>query len=75
MTYSEQISPAPASNQAPAPEPATPAVTPAAEVGGATVTRDQADQIIHELKSIKQNIFWLLLVAGFFAARSFFFHY
>jgi hypothetical protein len=39
------------------------------------VTQDQADQILQELKSIKQNIFWLLLVAGFFAARSFFFHY
>lgn len=43
--------------------------------GTTAVTREQADQIINELKSIKQNIFWLLLVAGFFAARSFFFHY
>jgi hypothetical protein len=75
MTSSEQMSPAPASNQAPAPEPATPAVNPPSEERGTTVTRDQADQIINELKSIKQNIFWLLLVAGFFAARSFFFHY
>ena len=40
-----------------------------------SLTRAQADQIISELKSIKQNIFWLLLVAGFFVARSFFFHY
>lgn len=39
------------------------------------ITAHQADAILAELKSIKQNLFWLLLIAGFFAARSFFFHY
>ncbi|WOD41300.1 hypothetical protein RRF56_10895 [Nodosilinea sp. E11] len=39
------------------------------------MTSAQADQILAELKTIKQNLLWLLLIGGFFAARSFFFHY
>jgi hypothetical protein len=39
------------------------------------VTREQAEKILAELKTIKQNLLWLLLLGGFFAARAFFFHY
>lgn len=39
------------------------------------MTHEQANQILAEIKSIKQNIFLLLLVLGFFAARSLLFHY
>jgi len=67
MTSSEQVNATPSTDTTSDSQAADPPVT--------TVTREQADQIISELKSIKQNIFWLLLVAGFFAARSFFFHY
>ncbi|MBE9139103.1 hypothetical protein IQ254_18205 [Nodosilinea sp. LEGE 07088] len=35
----------------------------------------QAEKILAELKTIKQNLLWLLLLGGFFAARAFFFHY
>jgi PAB1-binding protein PBP1 len=75
MTSSEQVNAAPATADAPGADTAAEAATPASPQKADTVTREQADQIINELKSIKQNIFWLLLVAGFFAARSFFFHY
>jgi hypothetical protein len=39
------------------------------------MTGAQAEQILAELKIIKQNLLWVLLIGGFFAARSFFFHY
>lgn len=39
------------------------------------LTHEQANQILAEMKGIKQNIFLLLLVLGFFAARSLLFHY
>ncbi|MGF1519499.1 MAG: hypothetical protein ACFCVB_17085 [Nodosilinea sp.] len=39
------------------------------------MTSAQAEQILAELKTIKQNLLWVLLIGGFFAARSFFFHY
>lgn len=41
----------------------------------APVTRAQAEQILAELKTIKQNLLWVLLLGGFLAARAFFFHY
>ncbi len=41
----------------------------------APITSAQAEQILAELKTIKQNLLWVLLIGGFFAARSFFFHY
>jgi len=77
MTSSEQVNATP-STEADIPAAGSTETTSdsqAADPPVTTVTREQADQIISELKSIKQNIFWLLLVAGFFAARSFFFHY
>lgn len=45
------------------------------ETASAPMTREQADQILAEIKSIKKNFFWLLLILGFFAARALFFHY
>ena len=39
------------------------------------MTSAQGEQILAELKTIKQNLLWVLLLGGFFAARSFFFHY
>lgn len=39
------------------------------------MTNAQGEQILAELKTIKQNLLWVLLLGGFFAARSFFFHY
>lgn len=45
------------------------------ESSGLPMSRDQADQILTELKGIQQKLVWFLVVAGFFAARSFFFHY
>lgn len=50
------------------------ASAPASE-SSAPITSAQAEQILAELKTIKQNLLWVLLIAGFFAARSFFFHY
>jgi len=38
------------------------------------ITSDQAEQIIAQLKSLKQNVFILTLVAGFFALRAILFH-
>jgi hypothetical protein len=76
MTSSDQADSMATPKTDPSSTPVNPAAEPTAtDVQETTVTREQADQIISELKSIKQNIFWLLLVAGFFAARSFFFHY
>ena len=46
-----------------------------AESAFVPITREQADQILTEIKSIKKNIFWLLLILGFFAARALLFHY
>lgn len=40
----------------------------------AGITSDQAEQIIAQLKSLKQNVFILTLVAGFFALRAILFH-
>lgn len=39
------------------------------------MTIAQAEQVLTELKAIKQNLLWLLMLGGFFAARSLFFHY
>lgn len=39
------------------------------------MTSVQADQILAELKTIKQNLLWVLLLGGFFTARAFFFHF
>lgn len=75
MTTSEPVNSAPAPDETMSPATTNAESVPQAPSPETTVTREQADQIISELKSIKQNIFWLLLVAGFFAARSFFFHY
>ncbi len=41
----------------------------------APMTSTQADQILAELKTIRQNLLWVLLLGGFFVARAFFFHY
>ncbi len=41
----------------------------------APMTSIQAEQILAELKGIRQNLLWVLLLGGFFAARAFFFHY
>jgi hypothetical protein len=41
----------------------------------APMTNAQADQILAELKTIKQYLLLVLLLGGFFAARAFFFHY
>ncbi len=40
----------------------------------AMVTQQQAEEMIALLKSVKQNIFILTLVAGFFALRALLFH-
>ncbi len=77
MTSSEPANSLPTVGET-TPQPTSDAAVPPSQPDAAAfdgVTREQADQILQELKSIKQNIFWLLLVAGFFAARSFFFHY
>ncbi|NJL45511.1 MAG: hypothetical protein HC922_06810 [Leptolyngbyaceae cyanobacterium SM2_3_12] len=53
-----------------------PAVSPSsAEPSTQPMSQAQADQILAELKGIQQKLVWLFLIAGFFAARSFFFHY
>ncbi|MGC1308725.1 MAG: hypothetical protein WA885_15980 [Phormidesmis sp.] len=39
------------------------------------ITREQGERILSELKSIKQNIFLLILLSGFFAVRALLFHY
>lgn len=75
MTSSDQINTAPAMGETPAQTATESSPVQSVEPPELPVTREQAEQILNELKSIKQNIFWLLLVAGFFAARSFFFHY
>ena len=49
--------------------------TPETVSPAAPITSAQADQILAELKTIRQNLLWLLLLGGFFAARAFFFHY
>ena len=49
--------------------------TPEAVSPSAPMTSAQADQILAELKTIRQNLLWVLLLGGFFAARAFFFHY
>ncbi|NEQ45962.1 MAG: hypothetical protein F6K00_21420 [Leptolyngbya sp. SIOISBB] len=41
----------------------------------ASMTQQQADEMISLLKSIKQNMFILTLVAGFFALRAIVFHH
>jgi hypothetical protein len=51
----------------PSPQPVEGAIAP--------MTTAQAEQILAELKSIKQNLLWVLLIGGFFAARALFFHY
>ncbi|MGG6242817.1 hypothetical protein ACQ4N7_29805 [Nodosilinea sp. AN01ver1] len=48
---------------------------PAQEASSAPMTNAQAEQVLAELKTIKQNLLWILLLGGFFAARAFFFHY
>ena len=45
------------------------------ETTSVPITCEQADQILAEIKGIKKNMFWLLLILGFFAVRSFLFHY
>lgn len=77
MPNADQTKPTTASIEPTAEAPTSSAVTvtQATDSAPSTITSQQADDIIAELKSIKQNIFWLLLLAGFFAARSFFFHY
>jgi len=72
MARSESAQPVPPADAATAEgaDPGSTATTPAPtqEDSSSPVTQQQAEQIIAELKSIKQNIVWLLLVAGFFAA-------
>ncbi|QQE63694.1 hypothetical protein GFS31_03630 [Leptolyngbya sp. BL0902] len=46
-----------------------------AEVAQASITQEQAEAILAELKSIKQRLLWVLVIAGFFATRALFFHY
>jgi hypothetical protein len=41
----------------------------------APMTQAQADTLLAEVRSIKKNIFFLLVIAGFFALRSILFHY
>ncbi|PSN10457.1 hypothetical protein C7293_28065 [filamentous cyanobacterium CCT1] len=53
----------------------SPTADPAQEANSAPMTSAQAEQILAELKTIKQNLLWILLLGGFFAARAFFFHY
>lgn len=53
----------------------SPASDPAQKAEMAPMTNAQAEQILAELKTIKQNLLWILLLGGFFAARAFFFHY
>jgi hypothetical protein len=38
------------------------------------MTSSQAEQIISQLKSLKQNLFILTLIGGFFALRAIVFH-
>ncbi|MBE9108817.1 hypothetical protein IQ273_05220 [Nodosilinea sp. LEGE 07298] len=73
-TISREAAPTTAAAQVPASSSAqggdaTPGAT------SAPVTSAQAEKILAELKAIKQNLLWLLLLGGFFAARAFFFHY
>lgn len=53
----------------------TESTDPIKESKPAQVTAEQGEKIIAELRSIKQNIFVLMLLFGFFAARAFLFHY
>lgn len=39
------------------------------------ITPEQGEQILSELKGIKQSIFLLVLISAFFAARAFLFHH
>lgn len=55
-------------------DPSKTATTPAPAADFTPMTRAQAEQVLVELKAIQQNLLWLLL-GGFFAARSSFFHY
>ncbi|TVP66813.1 MAG: hypothetical protein EA342_10800 [Leptolyngbya sp. LCM1.Bin17] len=63
------------SDPAPASAPETSTPTAEAEASTTPLTQAQGEQILAELKRIKQNLFWVLLVAGFFAARAILFHY
>jgi hypothetical protein len=55
----------------------SPSTHPATNPSEATtpMTQAQAEAMLTELKSIKKNVFLLLLVAGFFALRHLLFHY
>lgn len=39
------------------------------------ITQGQAEAILADLKVVKQRLFWVLVIVGFFAARDLFFHY
>lgn len=39
------------------------------------MTQGQAEEILAELKQVKQRLLWVLVIVGFFAARALFFHY
>ncbi|MFH7245839.1 MAG: hypothetical protein ACHWZW_23665 [Spirulina sp.] len=39
------------------------------------LSQEQAEAILAELKIVKQRLLWVLIIAGFFAARALFFHY
>ncbi|MEA5452881.1 hypothetical protein VB780_30195 [Leptolyngbya sp. CCNP1308] len=49
--------------------------SPEQDVDSTPMTKTQAEQIVAELKTIRQNLRWVLLLGGFFAARALFFHY
>lgn len=79
MTSSEPAqSPPPAEAQTPVQKfsetSAKPEQKPASMLTQTGMTSEQAEQIITQLKSLKQNVFILTLVAGFFALRAILFH-
>jgi hypothetical protein len=73
MTNSDQVTPTNPVDEAP--QTGAIADNQPQDAASPPMTHQQAEDILTELKSIKQNIFWLLLIGGFFAARSVFFHY
>lgn len=62
--------------QTPAPAPSDPAskeTTPSQ--AQSPITQGQAEDILADLKQVKQRLLWVLIIVGFFAARALFFHY
>lgn len=75
MTASEQPTPAPPSSDAATTKPSQDTASSPAEASQVAITQGQAEEILAELKVVKQRLLWVLVIVGFFAARALFFHY